>query len=250
MQSRLLSRHRAAWPFLLTGIFLGSEFAARAGVLLSITGDVSAWTSANGQAIGWFAPVQTADLTISVLLDNRASTPSDATAYLTTIIGPGASAASEIAQTTITLPASYQGWVSLFDVPVLAAGSYWLSFSAPTGDIDWAYADPAAIAGADGIDYIGYAEAGRPEATYLPASAFYIDPDSSGYEIEVIANSEPPSALLTLGSISGLTTLVLLRRRKRNLAHARLAAETAVASVPRSATEIAPRHSRGQVAAG
>ena len=53
-------------------------------------------------------------------------------------------------------------------MPVLAAGSYWLSFSAPTGDIAWAYADPAAIAGADGFDYIGYAEVVRPKAL-LPA---------------------------------------------------------------------------------
>ena len=242
MQSRLLSRHRVAWPFLLTGIFLGSGFAARADDLFSITGDVSAWTFADGLAIGWSSPVQTADLTISVLLDNSASAPSDATAYLTTSIGPGVSAASEIAQTTVTLPASYQGPVDLFDVPVLAAGTYWLSFSAPTGDIAWAYADPAAIAGADGIDYIGYAEVVRPKGLYLPASAFYIDPDSSGYEIEVVANSEPPSALLTLGSISGLTALVLLRRRKRKLSPAaRLAAKTGAASLPRPATEIAGR---------
>jgi hypothetical protein len=222
MQSRLLSWHRAAWPFLLTGIFLGSGFAARADDLFSITGDVSAWTFADGLAIGWSSPVQTADLTISVLLDNRASAPSEATAYLTTSIGPGVSAASEIAETTVTLPASYHGPVDLFDVPVLAAGSYWLSFSAPTG----------AIAGADGFDYIGYAEVVRPKGLYLPASAFYIDPDSSGYEIEVVANSEPPSALLTLGSISGLTALVLLRRRKRSLSPAgRLAAKTAATSV-------------------
>ena len=72
----------------------------------------------------------------------------------------------------------------------------------------------------------------RPKGLYLPASAFYIDPDSSGYEIEVVANSEPPSALLTLGSISGLTALVLLRRRKRSLSPAgRLAAKTAATSV-------------------
>ena len=236
MQSRLFSRRRAGWSFFLIGFFLGSALAARADTLFSITGDASGWIAADGLAIGWSSPVETADLTISVLLDNDTGAPSEAAAYLTTSIGPGVTAASEIAETTVTLPAWYQGWVSLFEVPALAAGSYWLSFSAPAGDAAWAFADSAAIGNVEGIDYIGYAEAVGLKASYLPGSSFYIDPDSSGYEVQVVANSEPPSALLTLGSVSGLAALVLLRRRKRKLPPvARLAAKSAAASSQPSA---------------
>jgi hypothetical protein len=236
MQSRSLSRRRAVRSILLIGFFLGSGFAAHADSLFSVTGDASGWICADGLAIGWSSPVATTDLTILALLDNDNGAPSEATAYLTTSIGAGVTAASEIAQTTVTLPAWYQGWVSLFEVPALAAGSYWLSFSAPAGDAAWAFADPAAIGDVEGIDYIGYAETVGPKASYLPGSSFYIDPNSSGYEVEVVANSEPPSALLTLGSVSGLAALALLRRRKRKLSPAgRLAAKSATASLQRSA---------------
>ncbi len=43
-------------------------FAARADSLFSITGDAFGWISADGLAIGWLSPVETTDLTISVLL--------------------------------------------------------------------------------------------------------------------------------------------------------------------------------------
>jgi hypothetical protein len=233
MQSRSLSRRRAVRSILLIGFFLGSGFAAHADSLFSVTGDASGWICADGLAIGWSSPVATTDLTILALLDNHNGAPSEATAYLTTSIGAGVTAASEIAQTTVSLPAWYQGWVSLFEVPALAAGSYWLSFSAPAGDAAWALADPAAVGNMDGLNYIGYAETVGPEASYLPGSSFYIDPSPSGYEVEVVANSEPPSALLTLTSISGLAGLVLLRRRKRGPA-ARVAAKS-VAKLPRRA---------------
>ncbi|MGP8245123.1 MAG: hypothetical protein ACLQVN_11470 [Bryobacteraceae bacterium] len=201
---------------------------------MSVTGDTSGWICADGLAIGWSSPVATTNLTILALLDNDSGTPSEATAYLTTSIGPGVTAASEIAETTVTLPAWYQGWVSLFPVPILAPGSYWLSFSAPTGDAAWAVADPASVGGAAGFNYIGYGETVGPEASYPPGSSFYIDPSPSGYEVEVVANSEPPSALLLLSSLSGLGGLVLLRRRKRGRPPAAGLAAKSVAKLPRA----------------
>lgn len=233
MQSRSLSRCRAVRSILLIGFFLGSGFAAHASSLFSITGESSDWISADGLAIGWSSPVAITSLTIWALLDNDNPAPSEATAYLTTSIGAGVTSASEITQTTLTLPAWYQGWVSLFEVPALHAGSYWLSFSAPSGGVAWALADPAAVGSVEGLNYIGYAQTVGTEASFLPGSSFYVDPSPSGYEVEVIANSEPPSALLTLSSISGLTGLVLLRRRRRGLQPATRLAAKSVAKLPR-----------------
>ncbi|MGA2146250.1 MAG: hypothetical protein ABSH49_14950 [Bryobacteraceae bacterium] len=236
MQNCSFSR-RAARPVFVIGLFLGSGFAARADILLSITGNASNWISADGLAVGWSSPVETTDLTILALLDNDSGAPSEATAYLTTSIGAGVTAASEIAETTITLPAWFDGWVTLFMIRVLPAGSYWLSFSGSStldGDDSWAFADPAAIGDTPGINYIGYGETVGSQASYLPGSSFYIDPSPSGYEVEVIANSEPPSAMLALGSVSGLAGLVLLRRRKRDQSPAARLAAKSVSKLPRS----------------
>lgn len=59
------------------------------------------------------------------------------------------------------------------------------------------------------------------------------DPVPSGYQVEVIANSEPPSAVLTLSSLAGVAALVILRRRTRKLAPAGRMAAKSVAKLRR-----------------
>lgn len=197
---------------------------ARAETILSVSGTVRDSPSANGHSVGWSGTTAQTDVQISALLSDPDAAPAEGTAYLTSAIGPGVTAADEIAVTTFDLPGSFSGWYNLFSGLSLQPGTYWLTLTTADGSapVDWARAEfPATIQFGEPGTYYGDARTIAPRP-YAPGSLFFITPGYAGLEFDlstnptiVTANPEPSPAQMILSSCAGILLLRLIRRRSR-----------------------------------
>ena len=133
--------------FLFAGVlFLGLTDLARADIIASISGpdlpianlpSVSAIGA--GRATQWQSRLAFEDVMVTADLSSLIGMTGTATAFLTTKVGPGTTAADEIAHATVTLPDFFASshTVTLFSGLDLAPANYYLSIVSATGGIWW-----------------------------------------------------------------------------------------------------------------
>jgi hypothetical protein len=133
--------------FLFAGVLsLGLTDLARADIIASISGaeipitnlpSVSAIGA--GRATQWQSTLAFEDVTVTADLSSLIGMTGTATAFLTTKVGPGTTAADEIAHATVSLPDFFASshTVTLFTGLDLAPADYYLSIVSSTGGIWW-----------------------------------------------------------------------------------------------------------------
>jgi hypothetical protein len=133
--------------FLLTGVLsVGLTDFARADIIASISGPdipISNLPSVSaigaGRATQWQSTLAFEDVTVTADLSGLVGMTGTATAYLTTKVGPGATAADEIAHATVSLPDFFASshTVTLFTGLNLGPADYYLSIFSATGAVWW-----------------------------------------------------------------------------------------------------------------
>jgi hypothetical protein len=133
--------------FLLAGVLsLGLVDLARADIIASISGpDVPITNIPSVSAIGagratqWQSSLAFEDVSVTADLSSLSGMTGTATAFLTTKVGPGTTAADEVAHATVNLPDFFAAshTVTLFTGLDLAPADYYLSIFSATGGIWW-----------------------------------------------------------------------------------------------------------------
>ena len=133
--------------FLFAGVLsLGLTDLARADIIASITGPdlpianlPSVSPIGAGRATQWQSSLAFEDVSVTADLSSLIGATGTATAFLTTKVGPGATAADEIAHATVSLPDFFAAshTVTLFTGLDLAPADYYLSIFSATGGIWW-----------------------------------------------------------------------------------------------------------------
>ena len=128
-------------------VALGPAEVARATTIASIFGPDNPFGTLPGLGIGagratqWQSALAFDDVTVTADLTTFIGIPSTATVFLTTKIGPGTTAADEIAHTTVALPDFFapSHTVTLFTGLNLAPADYYLLIATPpaTGGLWW-----------------------------------------------------------------------------------------------------------------
>lgn len=166
------------------------------------------------------------DVSIFASLFNFLPVASIASASLATQIGPGATTATQVAQSSLfVLPGAYQ--FELFHLPALSPGTYHLVLftSDPDADFGWLSSTAASVIAAPGASEAGYgyANSGFNPATsvnraYLPGSTFASFDDRNNrvlFAVEGTATGvpEPGTAMMIPGLIALLAALRLKRSK-------------------------------------
>jgi hypothetical protein len=138
-------------PLVVAGILsLGLTDLARATPIVSITGPDNPFGSipgieiGNGRVTQWQSTLAFEDVTVTADLSSVPSPSGTATAFLTTRIGPGTTAADEVARATVALPDFFapSHTVTLFTGLNLAPAHYYLTIvSSPTNAGIWRTSD-------------------------------------------------------------------------------------------------------------
>jgi hypothetical protein len=133
--------------FLFAGVLsLGLTDLARADIIASISGadfPVTNLPSVSGIGAGratqWQSTLAFEDVTVTADLSSLIGMTGTATAFLTTKVGPGTTAADEIAHATVSLPDFFASshTVTLFTGLDLAPADYYLSIFSATGGVWW-----------------------------------------------------------------------------------------------------------------
>ena len=139
------------WKLIRTLVFacvlsLGMMDLAQADIIAAISGpDVPITNIPSVSAIGagratqWQSKLAFEDVTVTADLSSLVGMTGTATAFLTTKVGPGATAADEIAHATVSLPDFFASShsVTLFSGLDLGPANYYLSIFSSTGGIWW-----------------------------------------------------------------------------------------------------------------
>jgi hypothetical protein len=129
-------------PLIVAGILsLGLTDVARAAPIISISGPDNPFGNIPGIEIGagrvtqWRSTLAFEDVTVTADLSSFPSVSATATAFLTTRIGPGTTAADEVARATVALPDFFapNNTVTLFTGLNLAPANYYLTIVAAAG---------------------------------------------------------------------------------------------------------------------
>jgi hypothetical protein len=133
--------------FLFAGVLsLGLTDLARADIIAAISGpDIPSTNLPSVSAIGagratqWQSSLAFEDVMVTADLSSLIGMTGTATAFLTTKVGPGTTAADEIAHATVTLPDFFAAshTVTLFSGLDLAPADYYLSIVSATGGVWW-----------------------------------------------------------------------------------------------------------------
>ena len=135
-------------PLVVVGILaLGLTDVARATPIVSISGPDNPFGNIPGLSIGagrvtqWQSTLAFEDVTVTADLSSVPSVSTTATAFLTTRIGPGTTAADEVARATVALPDFFapSHTVTLFTGLTLAPAHYYLTIvsSPAAGGVWW-----------------------------------------------------------------------------------------------------------------
>ncbi len=190
-------------------------------------------TANSAQEIGWHQDDYRANLSVTVSLRSFTVGPAlqSVNAFLTDAIGPGTTAADQIASTLLPLPSILfpATKFTLFSGLNLAPGNYYLTLAgtAPMGP-GWVVSDSSdAVVAAPGVSFLGEGGSTNPTvanglADYRPASTFFdIVPSSSpafyGLTLQLdqaspLVGAPEPAELGLIGI--GLWLLSLWTRRK------------------------------------
>lgn len=196
-----------------------SSSSARADTIASVSG-----TTINGDPldvsdflyVSWTSTTAYQDVTIDATLGIMSGPDPTVTAYLTTAIGPSATAASEVtAPTTVSVSGPASPY-TLFTLPTLAAGTYYLVLSGDAGgqQLQWDFADgtPTVTTATDTtLNTSGVADDfgdGTPNIAYPPGSTFAATTDPLLFDVfgtPLTAVPEPsPFAMLAILALGGV----------------------------------------------
>jgi hypothetical protein len=133
--------------FLFAGVLaLGLTDIARADIIASISGADLPITNlpsvsgiGAGRATQWQSTLAFEDVTVTADLSSLSSMTGTATAFLTTRVGPGTTAADEVAHATVNLPDFFAAshTVTLFSGLDLGPADYYLTIFSATGGVWW-----------------------------------------------------------------------------------------------------------------
>jgi hypothetical protein len=133
--------------FLIAGVLaLGLTDIARADIIASISGADLPITNlpsvsgiGAGRATQWQSTLAFEDVTVTADLSSLSSMTGTATAFLTTRVGPGTTAADEVAHATVNLPDFFAAshTVTLFSGLDLGPADYYLTIFSATGGVWW-----------------------------------------------------------------------------------------------------------------
>jgi hypothetical protein len=178
---------------------------ARARDIVSSSGSFDGWIVLySGQAFGvsWTQPTPHDDVTITADLTAFGQSGETGRAFLSTVLGPSATLADEVANTPFTFPTAVDD-LTLFTGLDLPAGTYYLSLvgDSPSFGSGWVYSDTPDVVtnfGATIGESYGFAS---PGLTYLPSSPVYDGglvpnfsvstptvPDASGWGVVLAAS--------------------------------------------------------------
>ena len=168
--------------------------------------------------VSWTSTTAFTSLSITARLTGFVQTGATGTAYLTTKIGSGTTAANQIASGTFTFPSSGSDTV-LFSNLTLGPGTFFLTLAAPQANNSWLGGD--AVNRVPPITGPGVAFAGQyssdTRASYAPASIFSAISGNSPLLFTVTGTAVPEpqlSALLFVGA--GVLLAQRIRQRNRD----------------------------------
>ncbi len=210
-------------------LFLAFVAEIDAGIILNVAGpnDWAISPAANPSPSGipiylvasWTQTVDYSNVAISIR-GSGVSPAATGSAYLTSGMGPGTTAADQVAFTVFDAPAAPSSWISLFSGLTLPPNSYYLTIIAdPGSEILWDATSDSSVTISRGVGvtlvspllYHGLilSPLGGSLAPYPPASS------GIGFQnhliIDVASVPEPSSVLLLAGG--GFVLMVLSRRR-------------------------------------
>ena len=137
------------------------------------------------------------------------------TAYLTNSLGPGTTAANEIASASFNKPFGDHTEVNLFNSLSLPAGTYYLVLSGTTMTVGWDYDTTPSVTTAGGVTNNGADASFDTSPSYPPGRSFATDGDAYLFRVTGTAVPEPAIAInLFLGGAI-LAGFFALRARSR-----------------------------------
>jgi hypothetical protein len=203
--------------FLWVGL-LSLASSLRAATIISVTGPVTdGGAIQEGQSLGssWTQTTGYSNVVVSALLSEDTFCLIDCpaitlTAYLTTQIGPGTTAADEITHDTVAFSGGSYADRNLLTIPLLSPGTYYLTlFSSDAPGAVWAEAIPPNVSLDTGVsrnqDFYMSGPVGYP-----PANAVLRPPIAGDFQFSVTGTAIPePSTTTLMGA--ALLTLFLKR---------------------------------------
>lgn len=170
--------------------------------------------SLQADAVSWTALNSYTAVTISATLEGAG--PDPGIAFLTTRIGPGATAASEVAVANFVFPdfdTSPGIKVQLFSGLTLAPGTYYLVLgsSMPLGGGWLSTTSPSITTDAGVTAGLNYNTSGSVNAAYPPGSSFIVSPNAFLFEVTGTPAPEPHSMVYP-----GLGLLMLWRMFRKS----------------------------------
>jgi hypothetical protein len=207
--------------FFCVGLLNSASFLS-ANTIISVTGPVvggGAILASQSLGSSWTQSTGYSNVVVSALLSEDTFCLVDCpaitlTAYLTTRIGPGTTAADEITHDTVAVSGGSYADRNLLSIPVLSPGTYYLTlFSSNIPGAVWAAANPPQVILDTGVtrNLDSFAD---NLVGYPPANVFISPPPigSEDFQFSVTGTAIPEPSTTTL---VGATLLTLLLKRYR-----------------------------------
>lgn len=204
-------------------VLLIAGLPANASIIVSVTGSNDCCEDVVSYA-SWTQTVTYSNITIAASLYSDGGTATG-NAYLTTQVGTGATAATQLATAAISIANTSPQLLNLFSGLTLGPGTYYLVINPTTESLEWAgdFTSPTVVVGT-GITLNSGWSYFNTVATYPPATPFTTGIDGSNkgnallYTVSGTLGGSVPA--LSTGAVVGATLLLgvsglwLLRRQR------------------------------------
>jgi hypothetical protein len=182
---------------------------------LCITSNAFGGNCPGAAAASWSETSTYSGVSISAFIFDQFSVGGTLDAWLTTGIGPGTTAAAQVAHATVSVPVGVFGQVNLFSGLTLGPGTYYLSLH---GDpLDWGMNPNSNVVLAAGVAQLAdYSTTPCCQGSFVPAESFLAQTSTVRLSYIVtgdLVNTVPePSSAVPIGIC--LTGLVYVIRRR------------------------------------
>jgi hypothetical protein len=211
---------------LAAGLFLIAALPAFAATIVTVSGGTGSSSGVGEAYATWTQTSAYSNVTITANLFSNGGTATG-TAFLTTAVGPGATSATQIATTPISISNLTGTPIQLFTGLTLPAGTYYLVIYASGIDLVWQGLDGTVTTtfGTGVTNSVTYAGNNTENGGYPPGSVFnapssyYLQFSATGtLSVPPPAPSVPaltPTAMLAAALLLLLTGLWLMRKPRR-----------------------------------